>query len=87
MEANHSFLLLLCYLKSKLTSKLIHDYTLKYKKRCEEYVFKHTIKTKHLGFAEEENPLELFEWMAAKRWEMIEQPIYDKIPVEDVTNE
>lgn len=41
----------------------------------------------HLGLSDEDNPLELYERMASKRWEMIDQPIYDKIPVEDVTDE
>lgn len=41
----------------------------------------------HLGISDEENPLELYERMAAKRWEMIDQPIYEKMPIEDVTND
>jgi len=41
----------------------------------------------HLGISEEENPLDLYERMANKRREMTDQPIYEKMPVEDVTND
>jgi len=67
LEANHEFLKLLSYLKSKLTESLIQDYTIRYKKRCEEYVFKHKMTVNHLGLSDEDNPLELYERMASKR--------------------
>jgi len=35
----------------------------------------------------ENNPQELFFWMAEKWREMTDHPIYERIPVEDVTNE
>ena len=41
----------------------------------------------HLGISDEENPLELYERMANKWREMTDQPIYEKMPVEDVTND
>jgi len=62
--------MLISYLKSTLTETLIDDYTIRYKKRCEEYVFSHKMIVNHLGISEEENPLDLYERMANKRREM-----------------
>lgn len=50
-------------------------------------MFRHRIKVKKLGISEEDNPMELFFRMAEKWREMTEQPIYEAIPVEDVTND
>lgn len=73
--------------KTDMTDILIQEYAQNYKKRCEEYVFKHTIKCKKLGVSDEDNPLELFQRMAEKRREMTDQPIFERITVEDITDE
>lgn len=66
---------------------LLKKHAENYKIRCEEFVYKCQIKCKKLGLSEENNPQELYFRMAEKRREMTNHQIYEKMPVEDVTDE
>lgn len=66
---------------------LLKKHAENYKTWCEEYVYNCKIKSSWLGISEEKNPLELYFRMAEKRREMNSHHIYEKMPVEDITDE
>lgn len=86
MEGNHTLLILQCSLDTHLTDDLIKQYAQMYKQRCEENAFKCQMNVKKLGQSEEDNPLELFQKMAEKRRSQNYEEFFEKLPVEDVTD-